>query len=89
MRFVVVTGMSGGGKSTAMKMLEDMVWEKFEETKQKEHITEEDLPRYIDGINYELQIIRDTNEQIHTCDYCIFVIYCHFFMVIFYSISFI
>ena len=24
MRFVVVTGMSGGGKSTAMKMLEDM-----------------------------------------------------------------
>lgn len=55
-----------------MKMLEDMVWEKFEETKQKEHITEEDLPRYIDGINYELQIIRDTNEQIHTCDYFLF-----------------
>ena len=24
MRFVIVTGMSGGGKSTAMKMLEDM-----------------------------------------------------------------
>ena len=24
MRFVVVTGMSGGGKSTTMKMLEDM-----------------------------------------------------------------
>ena len=24
MRFIVVTGMSGGGKSTAMKMLEDM-----------------------------------------------------------------
>ena len=24
MRFVVVTGMSGGGKSTALKMLEDM-----------------------------------------------------------------
>ena len=23
MRFVIVTGMSGGGKSTAMKMLED------------------------------------------------------------------
>ena len=55
-----------------MKMLEDMVWEKFEETKQKEHISEEDLPRYIDGINYELQIIKDTNEQIHTCDYFLF-----------------
>lgn len=55
-----------------MKMLEDMVWEKFEETKIKEHISEEDLPKYIDGINYELQIIRDTNEQIHTCDYFLF-----------------
>ena len=55
-----------------MKMLEDMVWEKFEETKQKERISDEDLPRYIDGINYELQIIKDTNEQIHTCDYFLF-----------------
>ena len=55
-----------------MKMLEDMVWQKFEETKHKEHISDEDLPRYIDGINYELQIIRDTNEQIHTCDYFLF-----------------
>lgn len=55
-----------------MKMLEDMVWQKFEETKKKENIPEEDLPRYIDGINYELQIIRDTNEQIHTCDYFLF-----------------
>lgn len=55
-----------------MKMLEDMVWEKFEETKQKEHIPDKELPKYIDGINYELQIIRDTNEQIHTCDYFLF-----------------
>ena len=55
-----------------MKMLEDLVWAKFEETKQKEHISDEDLPRYIDGINYELQIIRDTNEEIHTCDYFLF-----------------
>ena len=55
-----------------MKMLEDMVWEKFEKTKREEHISDEDLPKYIDGINYELQIIRDTNEQIHTCDYFLF-----------------
>lgn len=55
-----------------MKMLEDMVWEKFDEIKVKEHISEEDLPKYIDGINYELQIIKDTNEQIHTCDYFLF-----------------
>ena len=55
-----------------MKMLEDLVWKKFEETKQKEHISDEDLPKYIDGINYELQIIKDTNEQIHTCDYFLF-----------------
>lgn len=55
-----------------MKMLEDLVWKKFEETKVKEHISDEDLPKYIDGINYELQIIRDTNEQIHTCDYFLF-----------------
>lgn len=55
-----------------MKMLEDMVWEKFEETKQKEHIPEEDLPRYIDGINYELQIIRDTTPEVKMCDYFLF-----------------
>lgn len=55
-----------------MKMLEDLVWKKFEEIKIKEHISDEDLPKYIDGINYELQIIRDTNEQIHTCDYFLF-----------------
>ena len=55
-----------------MKMLEDLIWKKFEETKIKEHISEEDLPKYIDGINYELQIIKDTNEQIHTCDYFLF-----------------
>lgn len=55
-----------------MKMLENLVWEKFEETKVKEHISDEDLPKYIDGINYELQIVRDTNEQIHTCDYFLF-----------------
>lgn len=55
-----------------MKMLEDLVWQKFEETKQAEHITEEDIPKYEDAINYELQIIRDTNEEIHTCDYFLF-----------------
>ena len=55
-----------------MKMLEDMVWEKFEETKRIEHIPESEIPRYIDGINYELQIIKDTNEVIHTCDYFLF-----------------
>lgn len=55
-----------------MNMLEDLVWKKFEETKEKEHISEQDLPQYIDGINYELQIIKDTNEQIHTCDYFLF-----------------
>jgi len=55
-----------------MKMLEDMVWKKFEETKRIEHIPESEIPRYIDGINYELQIIKDTNEVIHTCDYFLF-----------------
>ena len=55
-----------------MKMLEDLVWKNFEEIKQKEHLSKEEIPKYIDGINYELQIIRDTNEQIHTCDYFLF-----------------
>ena len=72
MNLVIVTGMSGAGRSTTMKMLEDIVWEKFEETKTKEHIKPEDEQKYIDGINYELQIIKDTNEQIHTCDYFLF-----------------
>ncbi len=55
-----------------MKMLEDLVWQKFEDIKQVEHILEEDIPKYEEAINYELQIIKDTNDEIHTCDYFLF-----------------
>ena len=55
-----------------MKMLEDMIWEKFDEVKQKEHIPESEIPMYVDGINYELQIIKDTTEEVKMCDYFLF-----------------
>ena len=52
--------------------LENEVYERFEETKQREHISDDELPRYIDGIRYELKTIKDTNEQVHTADYFLF-----------------
>ena len=55
-----------------VKLLRKIVYEKFEEIKKKDHITDEELPAYLEGINYELQIVEDTNEEVHTADYFLF-----------------
>ena len=51
------------------ELLEKEVWRRFEEVKVSDEITNEELPKYIDGINYELKTIKDTNDEIHTADY--------------------
>lgn len=55
-----------------MDLLEKETWKRFEQIKIDDEITAEELPKYIDGIKYELQTIRDTNEEIHTADYFLF-----------------
>lgn len=55
-----------------MDLLEKEVWQRFETIKEEEHIEGDDLKRYTDGIQDEMQIIKDTNEEIHTADYFLF-----------------
>lgn len=55
-----------------MDKLEKEVWEKFSVIKEQEKIEGEELDRYEEGIQKELQIIKDTNEEIHTADYFLF-----------------
>ena len=52
--------------------LKKIVKERFAKIIEEDHITKEELPKYIDGINYEMKIIEDTNEEIHTADYFLF-----------------
>ena len=58
--------------SERYNLLEQIVWDKFEEIKKEEDISEEDEKVYRDGIDYELQIVKDTNDEIHTADYFLF-----------------
>ena len=53
-------------------LLENEVWERFDKIIVDDNITEEELPRYKEGIEYELKTIRDTNDEIHTADYFLF-----------------
>ena len=55
-----------------MDLLEEEIWKRFEQIKIDDKITDEELPKYIDGIKYELKIVRDTNDVIHTADYFLF-----------------
>lgn len=55
-----------------MDLLEKEVWDRFEDIKAEEQITGDDLEKYVAGIESELQIIKDTNEEIHTADYFLF-----------------
>ena len=42
---------------------------RFAEIKKEENIIGEELKKYISGIRYEMKIIEDTNDEIHTADY--------------------
>lgn len=53
-------------------LLKKEVNKKFKEIRKEEHITGEELQKYIDGIRYEMKIIEDTNDEIHTADYFLF-----------------
>ena len=53
-------------------LLKSKVSEKFKRIIDTDHITEEELPKYKDGINYEMKIIEATNDDIHTADYFLF-----------------
>ena len=55
-----------------MDKLENEVWKRFKQIIREDNITKEELPRYEDGIKYELKTIRDTNDEIHTADYFLF-----------------
>lgn len=46
--------------------------QKFAKIKTKEHISKEDLPMYLNGMREEMQVIQDTNDEIHTADYFLF-----------------
>ena len=55
-----------------MNLLESEVWKRFDQIIKDDDITPEELPRYKEGIEYELKTIRDTNDEIHTADYFLF-----------------
>ena len=44
----------------------------FAKIKEKEHISKENLPKYINGMKEEMQVIEETNDEIHTADYFLF-----------------
>ena len=58
--------------SERMEKLEDEIWSRFDVIKNEEGICGDELERYVSGIKDEIQIIRDTNEEIHTADYFLF-----------------
>lgn len=53
-------------------LLKQIVNKEFDKIRQKENIAGEELKRYIKGIQDEMKIIEDTNEEIHTADYFLF-----------------
>lgn len=55
-----------------MDLLESEVWKRFDKIIEDDDITTEELPKYKEGIEYELKTIRDTNNEIHTADYFLF-----------------
>ena len=55
-----------------MELLEQEVWNKFNVIKSEENIQGDKLKEYENGIEYELDIIRNTNDEIRTADYFLF-----------------
>lgn len=55
-----------------VELLKHEVDEKFKVIAENENITGDELVKYKDGIAYEMKIIEDTNEEIHTADYFLF-----------------
>ena len=49
--------------------LKKIINKKFHKIVKQDEITKEELPKYLNGIRYEMKIIEDTNDEIHTADY--------------------
>lgn len=52
--------------------LKEIVNKKFKQIVKDEHISKEDFQKYKEGILYEMKIIEDTNEAVHSADYFLF-----------------
>ena len=55
-----------------VSLLKKIINKEFAKIKKKENIVGEELERYKDGIKYEMKIIEDTNDVVHTADYFLF-----------------
>lgn len=55
-----------------VSLLKKEVNNRFSEIRKEENIGEEEFKKYRDGIRYEMKIIEDTNEEVHTADYFLF-----------------
>lgn len=53
-------------------LLKSIVVKEFKKIKEDEDIKGDVLKKYKDGISYEMKIIEDTNDEIHTADYFLF-----------------
>lgn len=53
-------------------LLKKEINKKFSQIKKDDNISDDDLPKYLDGICYEMKIIEDTNSEVHTADYFLF-----------------
>ena len=55
-----------------VKLLKKEINKRFKVIREEEHISDNDFKRYRDGIRYEMKIIEDTNDEVHTADYFLF-----------------
>lgn len=55
-----------------VQLLKDEIEKRFKVICREEHIDYESFLKYREGIRYEMKIIEDTNDEIHTADYFLF-----------------
>lgn len=55
-----------------VKLLKKEINKRFKTIREQEHISDTDFKRYREGIRYEMKIIEDTNNEVHTADYFLF-----------------
>lgn len=53
-------------------LLEQEVYKRFETIKEEDGLTTDEIKVREDGISHELQIVKDTNSEVHTADYFLF-----------------
>lgn len=55
-----------------VSLLKKEINKKFAEIRKEEEISDDDFRQYKNGIRYEMKIIEDTNDEVHTADYFLF-----------------